>query len=352
MLISALSSVQGEQNPLNLKSKRAVCVLLVDGLGAQNITSAGGHARFLNGQPFEKMSCYYPSTTSTSLTSLATGKSPNETGFVGYQVFDRSTNRSLNLLSGWESKEQAASMQTLETVSETAAKSQISFEVVSPAIYKDSGFTAATMREAEFHGVNEVSERFALASKLLVAGGKKVIYLYIPELDQIAHAFGAESIKWLNAVEELDGLIAKFVAKLPKEVGVLITADHGVIDVSKNEHIYIDEHFDMSLFDFVGGDTRGLFLYCKEDIETTKQQLAHHYSSSCYITSPEELIEAGYWSGTEKQSRYLPDLILLAKKNVALYHRGFAKQKSLNMIGHHGSISSAELSVPLFRFGF
>jgi hypothetical protein len=42
----------------------------------------------------------------------------------------------------------------------------------------------------------------------------------------------------------------------------------------------------------------------------------------------------------------------MAKKEVALYHRAFAKKKSLEMIGHHGSISQQEMSIPLIALGF
>ena len=206
MLISALKSVQGIENPLQLPQRRSVVVLLVDGLGSSNLKSAGGHARFLNSQTSERISCFYPATTSTSLSSLATGASPNETGFVGYQVFDRVSSTPMNLLSGWQSQEQAEGFQNLQTVSELARTESIAFDVVSPAIYSDSGFTAATMRGSEFHGVNTVFERFTKTLDLLKLPGSRVIYLYVPELDQIAHAWGSESTKWLNALEELDDL--------------------------------------------------------------------------------------------------------------------------------------------------
>jgi len=351
VLISALKSVQGLENPLHLPKRGSVCVLLIDGLGCANLASAGGHARFLNSLPATKISCGYPATTSSSLTSLATGLSVSETGFIGYQVFDRSTKTSLNLLSGWESIEQAKLFQQHPTISELSKSGNIEFDVVSPEIYKDSGFTAATMRSAKFHGVNKVGDRFKEAQRLLREPGSRVVYLYVPELDQIAHGWGCESTKWLNALEELDCYIRGFVTSISKNVGLLITADHGVIDVAKEDHVYIDEHFEKDLFDFVGGDTRGLFLYCKENINSIRAELEKHYEHSCYITTPREIIAAGYWSESEAIKRFGPELILLAKKNVALYHRGFAKAKSLNMVGHHGSITNAELSIPLIRIG-
>jgi hypothetical protein len=67
--------------------------------------------------------------------------------------------------------------------------------------------------------------------------------------------------------------------------------------------------------------------------------------------TPRDLIDAGYWK-VGARDLLLPEIIVLAKKEVALYHRDFAKPKSLEMIGHHGSISSAEMAIPLLKIGF
>ena len=354
VLISALGSVTGERNPLGLKGKRSVCVLLVDGLGATNLTFAGGHASFLNGQPFEKISCFFPATTSTSLTGLATGRSPLETGFVGYQVFDRELRRGMNLLSGWNDFDEGQTFQKLETVSERANGADIPFHVVSLPSYEKTGLTGATMRDVNFHGFAKMSERFQKAGELLKDDSGKVIFLYVPELDQIAHQFGSQSNKWLSEIESLDSIVRGLVTAMPSHSGLLITADHGVIDIPTENHIYIDESFGKETFEFVGGDTRGLFLYLEtdQDVNRVSATLVEKYSDSCWVLRPEEIISSGYWPEVAAARDNIPDLFLLARKRVALYHRSFAKMKSLQMVGHHGSITNDELAVPLMKFNF
>jgi hypothetical protein len=84
-----------------------------------------------------------------------------------------------------------------------------------------------------------------------------------------------------------------------------------------------------------------------------RNKLEEHLGDSCYIATPREIIEAGYWKTlSPKSENVAPDLVILARKKVALYHRGFAKAKSLEMVGHHGSITNEELAIPLVRFGF
>jgi predicted AlkP superfamily pyrophosphatase or phosphodiesterase len=353
VLISALQSVSGESNSLGLAKKRSVCVILIDGLGSANLKGAGAHASFLNSKPSISASCFFPATTSTSIVSFATGKPPWETGFIGYQVYDRSAGLKRNLLNGWLSSEDAKTFQPLETVSEKALARAIDFHTIAPSAYRESGFTAATMRGSDFHGTKSIEERFVKAKELLCDSKEKVVYLYIPELDQIAHAQGWKSQAWLNQLEEVDALIGRLGNDIGKTNGVIITADHGVIDVPHSSHIYLDEILSHDELLDVGGDTRSLFLYLKNQgaVEKTVIQLEMALGDSCYVVTPKELKEAGYWQ-ENRDVQLVPDIVVMARKEVALYHQGFAKKKSLEMIGHHGSISQQEMSVPVIAIGF
>jgi len=353
VLTSALDSVLGKANTLNLSTKKSVCLILIDGLGLHNLKQASAHSSFLNSQHNLPASCYFPSTTASSLVSLATGKPPWETGFIGYQVYDRESESAMNLLSGWRSEEQAIEFQNLETISEVAVKEKVQFNVIAHSSYRNSGFSAATMRGATFYGIDSISDRFAKARQLLAQGSQTLTYLYVPELDQTAHALGSKSNRWLELLEDIDSEVNSLSKGLAKSSGIVLTADHGVIDIEKHNHIYVDEVIEVEDLEFVGGDTRGLFLYLKgkTSVQEVIKKLSHSLADRCYIVTPEELAAAGYWQkGT--RDLLLPEIILLAKKDVALYHRDFAKKKSLDMIGHHGSITSAEMTIPLIRIGF
>ena len=354
VLISSLAAVKGQPNSLGLTGKKSVVVILIDGLGTENLKGAGAHASFLNSQKSLPASSFFPATTATSLVSLATGAHPCDTGFVGYQVLDLGNARSMNLLSGWQSEAEARDYQTVLTVSETCLEEGIEFHTISPKAYEQSGFTAATMRASKFHGANAIADRFRIASELLANPEQKIVYLYVPELDQIAHAQGCESNSWLSKLEDLDSLIRIFAQNLPKSAGLVVTADHGVLDVPQRNHIYLDEVIPTEDLSFVGGDTRGLFIYLKdqEKLVDTLALLESKYSDTCYVCVPEDLIASGYWKPTTRLSQVQPDILLIARKVVALYHRGFAKKMSLAMVGHHGSFSNTEMSIPLITIGF
>jgi len=354
VLISALQAVRGETNTLGLSSKKSICVILIDGLGAHNLAKAAGHARFLNSQTSATAACWFPATTSASITSFATGKHPADIGFIGYQVFVKNTEQPMNLLSGWKDYVSGASYQDQPTISELSVEAGISFHTVAPSSYEASGFTGATMRGTIYHGKDRIEQRFTTAHKLLSDSEPKIVYLYIPELDQIAHSNGSESTAWLNQLEEVDSLVSDLVRALPKQAGVVLTADHGVIDIRFDSHVFLDELLSTDEVHFVGGDTRAPFIYLKPGIEITKirSQLEEALGSVAYVVSTQDLVNAGYWKLSEKSADVYPDLVLIARKEVAFYHRAFAKGKSLEMIGHHGALTAQEMSIPLITFGF
>jgi hypothetical protein len=103
----------------------------------------------------------------------------------------------------------------------------------------------------------------------------------------------------------------------------------------------------------VGGDPRVLFLYFDEfDHESITRRLSEFLGKRAYVVSWDELVQAGWYGETAEVARErMPDIFLIANGETALYHREFAKPKSLKMIGQHGSISDDELFVPLLRFG-
>jgi hypothetical protein len=349
--LSALLALDGKQNPLSLTPKQSYAVILVDGLGVSNIKAAGGHAGFLNQKLANSKTLFsgFPTTTATSLASFATGKQSGEHAFIGYRVFDCQSSRAINLLNDLGTDLPPRKYQDLETISERGAALGKRMLTIGPAEYEASGFTQATMPASQYLPAKSLEDRFEIAVSELAKPGS-LIYLYIPELDQLAHRFGTSSQKWLNTIEELDSVIGRFAKLLPKSAGAILTADHGVIDVPKTSHIYLDEYESMQNLLMIGGDPRVGFAYFESnvDLELKRANVEAELGSLVDLASVQELVDAGWYQPlTPTASALAPDLILLPKGERVVYHRDFAKPKSLVMIGQHGGMSKAEWEVPL-----
>jgi predicted AlkP superfamily pyrophosphatase or phosphodiesterase len=355
---SALGAISGVDNRLNFRPARRVICVLVDGLGSQNLKAAAGHAPFLN-QAMARtkpISCGFPTTTATSITSFGTGVSAGVHGLVGYKIFDRTAQVAFNLLNGWDSVRTPEAWQTQQTVSERAINAGVGSFFIGPKAYEGSEFTRATMRGAKYLPAKGIDDRFEAAARLLRTEKSDFLaYLYVPELDQTAHALGVASGKWLQDLEDLDASVRNLAAALGKQDALLVTADHGVLDVPANQHIYLDEFgLDWSRVADVSGDPRVNFIYLHDanEAEQVASELQIGLGDKALALTRAQVVAAGWYPNiTDATLRRLPEVFALATKNVALYHREYAPTASLNMIGQHGALSSVELSVPLLGWG-
>ena len=358
---SCVSSLTGKPNVLHLPPADGVVVLLVDGLGAGCLRARSGHARTLSAalSPASTMRSGFPTTTAAALATLTTSVTPGIHGIVGYTVLDSAGDRMVNQLTGWDGALEPSRWQRAPTVFETAAADGVSSFAIGAERFRDSGFTKAVLRGAQYCSGGTIADRFAQARSALESTPGSLVYLYVSELDQAAHALGWQSDKWLRKLEEVDAAVTAFVASLRRTEGLLVTADHGMLDVPARSHILIDS--EPELVDgirFVAGDPRCLQLHFEPDAsplhrEAVLQRWRAAEGGRAWIATRAEAIDAG-WFGAEVHPDVVPrigDILVAARKAVAYYDSRSATPKAQNMVGQHGSFSSEELAVPLLRFG-
>ena len=359
MFISALGAITGEGNRIGFPRVKSACIIMVDGLGSANLKMRAGHAPSLSKKLNTDGSilCGFPATTATSLSSFATGKSGGQHGMIGYEIFDREHSANLNLLTGFTAPKQARDFQSEITVSEMAEKAGVNCYFVGAPEYQSSGFTAATMPLAKYIAAKTIEERFEAARKILEGKTAALVYLYIPELDGRAHAYGAASQQWLEQLELLESQVNKFVKQVNKQVGIALTADHGITDVSASNQVYLDQfNFQDARHDAeliaVAGDPRVNFLYFSESPGAHLiESLTEWLGKRAFVVTKNQMITSGWYGEVyEAAEERMPDIFIIANGETAIYHRGFAKPHSLKMVGQHGAISTEELTVPLLRF--
>jgi Type I phosphodiesterase / nucleotide pyrophosphatase len=355
-----LAAVLGETNVLGLPPVSKAVVLLVDGLGAHNLRARQGHARFLSARMGKKnvIDGVFPATTVAGIGSLTTGVSPGEHGLVGYRVLDSDGDRVVNQLTGWDAGMVPEDWQRATTVFERAADAGIPSFAVGPRRFATTGFTRAVLRGAQYVAAEKLAERFAAAAEILAGERRALVYIYVPELDIAAHARGWESAKWLEELEALDSEVARFAAILKPDEGLLVTADHGVLDVPRQKHVLFDTVPELVAgVRHIGGDPRCLHLYLEPDAgEAAAAALAQAWRAvegeRAWVLTRDEAIAAGLFGAV--LPGVLPrigDVVVSARKLIAYYDSREADQSAQSMIGQHGALTDEELRVPLIRAG-
>lgn len=356
VLPSCLAAILGQQNRLHLPPVSKAIILLVDGLGAAALRARAGHARTLASLMTSTsiIDSGFPTTTAAALATLTTGTLPGQHGLVGYTVLDGDNDRLLNQLSGWDDRIDPLTWQLERTVFERAADVGVRPVAIGPARYARSGFTAAVLRGAEYLAAGSIGERLERAAQV----DAPLVYVYVPELDVAAHAFGWESVEWTAALETLDSAVAQVVSSLGPTVGLLVTADHGVVDVPAHAQVLIDTA--PQLIDgvrFVAGDPRCLQLHFHADLPSgARDRVIAAWRDSeatrSWVATRKEAIAADWFGPVRPEvAPRIGDLLIAARKNIAYYDSRTATAHGRAMVGQHGSWSPDEVRVPLLRVG-
>ncbi|WP_150306409.1 alkaline phosphatase family protein [Planctomonas psychrotolerans] len=360
VLPSCLAALDGAANPLALGPVDAAVVVLADGLGNAALRARAGHARTLTRGlvKADVLVSGFPSTTAAAIASFATGVLPGEHGLVGYTVLDPANDRVVNQLSGWDEHLEPDTWQRSRTQFERAREHGIGAYSVGPTRYASTGYTRAVLRGSEYVPAGDIGDRFAVASAVLDRDPRSLVYVYVPELDVAAHASGWESDRWLAALEALDAAVAAFSASRGARQGLLVTADHGMLDVPPTSHVLFDSEPDLVAgVRHVAGDPRCLQLHLEPgaspgDVERLAGAWRDAEGGRSFIATRDEAIDSGWFGDVAAEVRpRMGDVFVAARARIAYYDSRETNPGPRRMVGQHGSLSPEELQVPLVRLG-
>jgi hypothetical protein len=332
---------------------RSAIVWVLDGLGAHNLTTRAGHARFLSEARSKKDAArtVFPSTTAAALTSLLTGVLPGQHGIVGYRARVPGTDDVVNQLRGWDTDGLDLSFQRAAPLSTTLGRP---FFAVSRQEYEGTGFTAATLPGAEFHGIDDLEDRVRAAADLAARHPGSLVYLYAPDLDGIGHKRGWESDEWVAVLEAVDAAARTLAAALAPGTGVVVTSDHGMVDVPRHRHVLLGEG-DRLLegVRLIGGEPRMLHLYAEPGQGAgVLERWRAAESSRSWVIARDELVVSGLLGAVAPEViERIGDVLVAPRAGIAYYDDRLTDKAPQKMVGQHGSLTDEERIVPLIRLG-
>lgn len=365
-VLSSAAAVLGAKdynNVLKLPAAKRICVVLVDGLGKSLLKQRASHAPFLRGvmaadsggEHPRTLHAAFPSTTATSLSALGTGAVPGEHGMVGYDVLDPRQDKVVNLLGNWDAGVDPQRWQPVPTIFEKLP-AEIPATTVSLPKFADSAMTRAALRGSRFSGATSTHARVEQAVAALAETPSALVYLYWSELDKAGHAYGADSPQWERQLEELDAGMKRLAATAPADTLILLTADHGMVDIPRADRI------DYSVIPelvagvrHTAGEPRMVHLYLEPGAssEARDQLMAawlEHFQRKAWVLTREQAIAAGYFGTVNESVRArIGDILILARESVAFYDLRRVRLQAMDVVGQHGSITKAEREVPLLR---
>ena len=333
-----------------LGGARRVAVLLVDGLGADLVRAHADIAPTLAAlaSPAGDLSAPCPSTTPVSLATLGTGLPPGSHGILGFVTDVPGEDRALNHVQ-WRDDPDPDEWQARRTVFERAEAAGVPATVVGPLAYAGSGLTRAVYRGAAYPGAVGHGDLCAQVLHALAATPRALVYGYVAELDLTGHVRGVDSASWRAQLALIDRLVEELAAGLPEDAALLVTADHGMLDVPDGTRFDLDE--EPALLDDVrllAGEPRARYVHAVPGAEADLlDRWRAVLGPRAWVGSRAEAVATGVFGPVdERVAARIGDVVALARGTWALVTPRLEPGPS-SLVGYHGSLTATELAIPL-----
>lgn len=353
-------------------------LLVIDGFGFDQFLSYYKDNRFLTklankGEVFP-LTSVFPSQTTNALTTLNTGLTPQEHGLFEYSIylkdigvvnslrFERVYSKRRNKLTeeGFDPK----ILFNGKTIHSALKENGIN---TFTHMYMPNAYSACS--KLIFEGSTIVSSLKSsdlivnLRKTLEKSAGNAYFFVHIDSLDTIAHEYGPLSYEYyaeLSVISYLlnKELVEKINQKTAKETLILMTADHGGVNVVPKETIYLN-WFPKAMGNLQCGkdgkhilpigSPRDVFLHIKDEkLTETRELLSQKIGKKAQIIETKEAIKNGLFGLRDASNEFLErtgNLLILPYRNETIWFER-PDGKKMNFMGYHGGLNEKEMLVP------
>ncbi|HEY2301353.1 MAG TPA: alkaline phosphatase family protein [Acidimicrobiales bacterium] len=336
--------------PAPAREAPQVVLLVLDGLGWHQLQERPVPAPALMGMVGGPITSVVPTTTATALTSIALGVDPAAHGVVGYRVrvAGPSGDEVLNVLRWRTSSGDARPFVPPTEFQPTPAFGGRSIPVVTRSEFLSSGFTAAHLGGSRHIGWMLPSAMVVEVARL-VESGEPFVYAYYDGIDKIAHGHGFGPF-YDAELRAADRLVGDLVARLPPGAVLVVTADHGQVEVGRALRILAPELMADTVM--VSGEGRFRWLHAAPGRVDALAEGAHQrYDDEAWVWTTAELEDGGFFGGrlTATARSRVGDVAIVPQASVAYLDP--SDQGDAMLICRHGSLTEAEMLVPLLASG-
>lgn len=334
--------------------------VLVDGLG-MNLRHRFPRDGFFATALQTEIRSVFPSTTSVALTSLATGLWPAEHGLTGWWTHFPEHRRVIAPLIFTERATRLPCERLGLTLEDLIPASPILGSFFrDPASYLPRAITEGPYAKWSRDGTPIRAFRsFAHLRRMAkrdiaTVHGPSYRYLYLLTVDKLAHKHGVGSSEVAAEVRRIDRLLARLRETLPPSVRIVVTADHGLVDVPPEKHFTLRDD-DAMCAHVIGGQsgesTTPVFHVKPGHDGAFLEEFARSTAAQSFtLYRPDELAEYGLYGPeplSDEARLHLGNYVGISVEPARLEYVPPGTEP-VNHIGVHGGLRPAEVNIPLF----
>lgn len=333
--------------------------VLVDGLGLSLAPRfpAGG---FLANAEQHELRSVFPSTTAVALTSLATGAWPADHGLAGWFTYFPEHRRVLAPLlfreRGTDVDARELGLVLPDIVRSTPMLGSF-FRTVSSILPKEicdgayatwsRGGTPIAPYRSFGHALRILRRHYRRVA------GPTYTYLYVLTVDKLSHTHGVASDAVTAEVARVDRLLERIRESLPPSVRMIVTADHGLVDVPDERHFTFGDDDPLASHLIAGqtGEASTPVFHVRDGrLDEFRETFSRHEAARWFaLATPEELAELGLYGPqplSDAMRLHLGDLVGIASEPALLEYVPPGKSP-VPHVGVHGGLRPGEMRVPL-----
>lgn len=316
----------------------------------------------------------FPSTTAATLTTINSGLTPQEHGLPEWVTYFKEIDMLVNTLPF--------------SPLEIGGRDELLEMQVSPKMLYKGDTIYQIMKNSGVKSFSFINESYAQSaySRLVHKGSDKIpfihpsdlavklknsikeerepayFYVYLDDIDYVGHKYGPDSNEFITELTAISKFFSKFFNAMDKKTSsetiILIIADHGIIDVSPEDTIYLNKYQKLiknlqisEIGNLIppSGSPRDVFLHVKQDkIEEMHDFLSEELKEKSKILKTDEAIEMnlfGIGKPTKEFIDRIGNLLILPYNNHTVWYEHLEGRR-FDSLGHHGGLNKEEMLIP------
>lgn len=362
-----------------ISGSEKIILLLIDGFGYLQWSKYFKQNEFLKiftekGNVFP-ITSVFPSTTVAALTTISTGLTPQEHGLPEWHVYFREIGMIITTLPftpfGKMEQDKLLKMGISpkilfngKTVYQELKENKIkSFAFINEK-FSNSSYTKLTHKGSQIVPFTDLPDLVVRLREMVEkTKGPGYFYVYFDQIDHTAHEYGPHTEEYEAELSLLSfafkkQFLEKISEKSKKNVKMIVTADHGQINISPNKTVYLNRFLTKKYFSsgkngkpiLPTGSPRDLFMHIKKDkTNEVKDFVSEKLNKIAKIEESKVLIKKGLFGINKPKKQFydrIGDLLVLPYKNNTIWYEHMKGDK-IRLLGHHGGLSKEEMIVPL-----
>ena len=323
-----------------------VVLILLDGFGTNLFDKHLDKDAFMPAHNKTTLTSVFPSTTVAATTAVLTGKTPYESGYLGwFQYFpDEDIHYQVFMNSDYYDE------------SKTIPDSFFKTHFKQTTFLEKIGASNKDVKTASFfpskvdadNGHDTFEKGFDHVLKLHEDHSRTLSYLYCIEPDLSEHQYGVDSDRVRKRARYLNDTLQRYRKKAGENTLFIVTADHGLTDV-KPIHLFDYHDICSTMRAFPANEPRMTSFFIKEDKQEYFMRFFNeHFSEDYDLSTTREFLSKGLLGSGEKSplvDKTLGDFIAVAKTD-----KYFKLSDKKNHLAHHAGPTPDEMQVPLILF--